>query len=96
MLGMYFFIFVSCEPFNFCYLLGFSFKTLTKLNTLVVDFFLITTMQKHGSKLATVNVTIKLVGLLNNCIFRYQFAKQTKQRINFKTCFVKRYQKVSS
>ena len=95
MLGMYFFILASCEPFNFCYLLGFSFKTLTKLNTLVVDFFLATTMQKYRSKLTTVNVTIKLVGLLN-CIFRYQFARQTEQRINFKTCFVKRYQKASS
>ena len=93
---MYFFIFASCEPFNFCYLLGFSFKTLTKLNTLVFDFYLETTRQKHRSKLATVNVTIKLVGLLNNCIFRYQFARQTEKRINFKTCFVRRNQKASS
>ena len=93
---MYFFIFASCEPFNFCYLLGFSFKTLTKLNTLVVDFYLETTMQKHRSKLATVNVMIKLVALLNNCIFRYQFARQTEKRINFKTWFVRRYQKASS
>ena len=30
-----------------------------------------------------------------NCILRYKFARQTEQRINFKTCFVKRYQKAS-
>ena len=35
------------------------------MNTVVADFFLATTMQKNRSELATVNVTIKLVGLLN-------------------------------
>ena len=41
-------------------------------------------MQKHRSELATVDVTIELVGLLNNHIFWYQFARQTEQRIDFK------------